>query len=65
MFCKHQWKLLDKTIIPSKWETINKDRAITKLKGDAISVEDFCIQKVILSFTCEKCGKLKVITESN
>jgi len=65
MFCKHQWKLLDKTIIPSKWEIISENRAITKISGNAVSVEDMCIQKVILSFTCEKCGKLKVITESN
>ena len=69
MFCKHTWKILDKTVIPSRYQVYIENRI--KLEGKhttytfPIEPNDMTHQYVIITCTCEKCGKLKVIRESN
>ena len=65
-FCKHDWKLLDKTVIPSKIQVL-KSAEGGEIRGMAfpLDLNDMSQQKVIITFTCSKCGKMKVITESN
>jgi len=65
-FCKHDWKLLDKTVIPSKIQVLKG------AEGGTISATAFPLdlykmseQKIIITFTCSKCGKMNTITKSN
>jgi len=52
MFCKHQWKLLDKEIIPAPL-----DRFKEIVKG---TLPRWMFNtKVIQIFTCGKCGKIQ------
>ena len=61
LFCYHKWKLLDKTILPSRVEVAKKNGfEITEgsRSGDLI-------EKIIIIYTCEHCGKLHKIIETS
>ena len=64
LFCKHKWKILDKTIIPSRYEIYQTMKQYA-VNAFAIDLERMSLQKTIISYTCEHCGKLKIITETN
>jgi hypothetical protein len=66
IFCKHQWKVLDKTIMPSKIEVLRKEGTFS-ISGSSFPMDlnKMTTQKTIITLTCEKCGKLKVITKTN
>ncbi len=54
MFCKHQWKLVDKTILPSAAEQTMTIPNLSKANygGDMFN------KTYIFIMTCEKCGKV-------
>lgn len=61
MFCKHQWKVLDKTRIPAPIEKFQND-----LEGK-VKIPRWMFDVVISTIcTCEKCGKIKrFVTKTN
>ncbi len=63
MRCKHKWKLIDKTILPSAYEQMTKNN-FTELKCRSSNPEYFQ-KKVILVFQCENCPKMRQIVEVN
>lgn len=62
LFCKHEWEVKDKTILPSAWEQ-HREWGITEIKG-TYPVWTYC-KKLILTLACKKCGELRVIREEN
>ena len=60
LFCKHQWKVMDKTILPSGYEQIGNEAV--EIKG---FYGDIFIKRVIVILACEKCGSLQKVAESN
>jgi hypothetical protein len=63
LFCRHEWKLLDKEVLPSFIEQAHAtEMAITKAWGPN---RDLCSKAVVLTLSCEKCGKLVIRKESN
>jgi hypothetical protein len=66
MFCKHQWKVVDKTVIPSKMEVWKRQKAnIGRGFSFPLDFDSLLIEKVVITIACEKCGKLKIIRETN
>lgn len=64
MPCKHEWKVLDKTELPSGYEQLAKAGA----GGQGIKVDDARVlwRKVVtLTVQCPKCGLLQVERTSN
>ena len=59
MFCKHKWKLMDKTILPSGYEQLD---AATSLKGNSLVL---LRKKVVVILVCTECGKLNKTIEVN
>ncbi len=60
MFCKHNWKLLDKTILQSAFEQLSEKNNLSGFTG-YVSFE----KKIVYIFSCEKCGKINKKSESN
>ena len=60
-WCRHNWELADKTFVPSGIELL-KDAGVTKMEGLS---PDLFVSRVILSWKCAKCGKLKIDKTSN
>lgn len=60
MFCKHKWKVVDKTMLPSAVE----QEASYNRQLPVVTME--CYRKtVMLIVACELCGKLRKFTETN
>ncbi len=61
MMCKHQWAVLDKTVLPSGLEqTLAAGLVVTDVDGVA-----YITKTVMVICHCTKCGKLKEFTERN
>ncbi len=60
LFCKHEWKVLDKTILPSAYEQLGE-------KATGIGTMPVWVfqKKVVLTTTCSKCGKMVKLIETN
>lgn len=60
MRCIHEWKVLDKTVLPSIIEQCAGDmRASSSIFAVAGR------KKVVVVVTCPKCGAIKTFVESN
>lgn len=61
MKCKHDWEILDKTILPSPYEMVNEE-----FKARITEIRTYLFRKkVVLIISCKNCGKLEKIIESN
>jgi hypothetical protein len=58
MFHRHNFELIDKTVMPSAFEQL--EAAGQSLKRAAGITGEFFEKKVVLTFRCMKCGKLKI-----
>lgn len=61
MFCKHKWKVVDKTVLPSAFEQA-KSQGLESCEGVSPS---FFTKTALVIVACEHCGKLKRFTERN
>jgi len=62
-FCKHDWKVLDKTVMESPYEQIVKSGSLVR---DMRSFESkFFRKKVLVIVVCSKCGKKSEHVETN
>ncbi len=61
-FCKHKWKVLDKTLMESPFK-----RMVGKSKSGRIVNPDKWLLREVFSLVvcCEKCGKLRAFTKYN
>ena len=62
MFCRHKWRLVDKTVLPSLIEVAAKSGA-SKMQTSASMAKDMLQRTVISILACEKCGKVKKFVE--
>lgn len=62
LFCRHQWKLLDKTVLPSPFE-----QSGVRYEGEVSrGTQAMCHRKaVVVTICCETCGKVKMQKRSN
>ena len=62
--CIHPWNHLDKTELPSLFEECKKQgwMPTTMFPSD---IARFARKTIIIVITCPKCGKVKVLRESN
>ena len=58
-FCKHEWKIVDKTVLPSALEQMAKAGGTSKIQGRGMVTK-----KVVVILQCETCGKLDKTIES-
>ncbi len=62
LFCKHDWEVKDKTVLPSAWEQGTEYlKSIERAKLPAWVFT----KKVVITLACKKCGELKVVREEN
>lgn len=62
--CKHSWEFVDKTELPSRVEEAVKNSI--KLGNFWTSqIQDMLEKKVVIVLRCPKCGKAKILRESN
>lgn len=59
MFCKHDFEIIDKTILASGWEQMGSR------VGQAEGTMQMFVKKVVILLKCSKCKEVKKITESN
>lgn len=59
-FCRHDWEVKDKTVLPSAWE----QHKATHVETATLPVW-FFMKKAVITLACKKCGKLKVVRESS
>jgi len=59
MFCKHDWEIKDKTILPANVELLKN------LPAEGSIPKAFFMKKVVLIMACKKCGKLFKSVEEN
>ncbi len=61
MLCKHNWELIDKTILESAFEQMKKAdvREIGNASGSMFR------KKLVYMFQCSKCTKTKKSVETN
>ena len=57
--CKHEWKVLDKTVLPSAWEQLKARMSVDKGHIGLFR------KKVVVILVCKKCGKLNKTVETN
>lgn len=53
MFCKHDWKVINKEIIPSEAEVARRQYSWSPILYATTEIH-------ITAYTCSKCGKLKI-----
>lgn len=60
--CKHEWEVLDKTVLPSGFEQIT-----TNLKPKSLRSSDKNLyrKKLILTVKCRHCPALRQFVEEN
>lgn len=61
LWCRHNWELADKTFVPSGVELFQKTGGTKIERADY----DLFITRLVLSWRCSKCGKLKIDKTSN
>lgn len=55
MWCKHEWEVLDKTVLPSAFEQMKED----PMEVSGADTAAFFQKTVSLVVSCKKCGKLE------
>jgi hypothetical protein len=63
--CQHNWIVLDKTTVPSRFEVLNADTRKLRCQTYAFDMEKLCYKETQVILTCTKCGELKTETTSN
>ena len=66
--CKHKWQVLDKTTIPSKMAVYDAhSESLRGVRTSALPLDFDSLLKetVVITMSCEKCGKLEIIKETN
>lgn len=58
IFCKHSWKVIEKTVLKSQAEVM-KEAGLSPKSG----FPSMFNQKVVIILQCEKCGSLKKFVE--
>jgi len=62
--CKHDYELIDKTVLESGYEQMTKNGTdVKKLYGP--DATDFIRKKLVLTFKCPHCKKIKIRETSN
>lgn len=62
--CKHDYELVDKTVLESGYEQMAKNgERIESLKGPEAPI--FFRKKLILTFKCPHCKKIRIEESSN
>ena len=56
--CKHDWKIIKETVIPSISD-------LAQEVGKGGSMTPHFVRKYVTILACEKCGKLKKFVEEN
>lgn len=64
MFCKHNYDILDKTILESAFEQAKAGSQVAK-RVSADCVSEYFRKKVVLILKCSKCNRIKEIIKSN
>lgn len=67
MFCKHDYEILDKTILESAYEQ-TKRRPVRTNENRRIrtsNMQAFFKKKLIILLKCSKCKKVKTIVRKN
>ncbi len=59
--CKHEWVLVDKTVLPSAYEQLKSPELLERVPCDAVMFR----KKVIVILQCKVCGKLNKTIEEN
>ena len=59
MFCKHDYEILDKTVLPSAAEQVMGSSL------EEIRAKNIFVKKVIIILKCKKCKEIKKIVETN
>jgi len=62
-WCRHKWEVKDKTVLESGFEQIKKSGS-RNCRIERFSPELF-EKAVLIVLVCEKCGKLRTVTERN
>ena len=55
LFCKHDWKVLDKTVLPSPYQQFQQERKRNLVEMEASA--SFFRTKVLVIVVCSICGK--------
>jgi len=63
--CQHNWIVLDKTTVPSRFETLNMETGKLSCQSYILDMERMCYKETQVILTCTKCGELKTETTSN
>lgn len=63
LFCKHIWKVVGKTVLPSAYQQLKDGGQVLKRAGSL--TPEFFQTKVFVVVACSKCGKLETYTKSN
>lgn len=63
MFCKHNWEILDKTILPSPWEQMTKVAEEVEWEHEVQgALRPYLFQKaLVLVMQCTLCSRTKKI----
>ena len=64
MFCRHKWTVLEKTLMPSAFDTLKSNGANLKSASN-VDVAELSRRKLVLVLQCTKCGKLDKTIETN
>ncbi len=57
-FCKHDWTVIDKTVLPSGLEQMKE---LSGVKATGLCLDGFHAKAAATTVACTKCGKLKVV----
>lgn len=57
--CQHNWIVLDKTTVPSRFEILKNGPVGTSCQVYAFDMPKMCYQETQVILTCTKCGKLE------
>ena len=58
MFCRHDWTIIDKTVLDSAYEQMVKS-GLKRFKCEHMSGIDIFEKTVLYVFKCRKCFKVK------
>ena len=56
MWCKHDWAVIDKTVLPSPMEQL---KAAGLASAQNVNIRTLCAKTLSVLVSCRKCGKLR------
>jgi hypothetical protein len=63
--CQHNWVVLDKTTVPSRYEIMTSNPRAISATTFALNMEALCYKETMITLSCSKCGKIESKTTSN